>query len=136
MLFNQNKYDLYNDLIKKIGSKEFSKNDFYNISKENSEYCIKHNSQVMRSALGKILEIKISNGSYSVISLGHDNPQGIVYDKINDVVHANNKKSKILNSHTASKRNLTNSANINRSFSKDSVNSAAVTIKLTDKIHE
>ena len=56
------------------------------ISKENSEYCIKHNSQVMRSALGKILEIKISNGSYSVISLGHDNPQGIVYDKINDVI--------------------------------------------------
>ena len=36
MLFNENKYDLYNDLIKKIGSKEFSKNDFYNISKENS----------------------------------------------------------------------------------------------------
>lgn len=56
------------------------------ISENNFEYCKENNSQVMKSYLGKILEININNGSSSIISLGHDNPQGLYYDKINNLV--------------------------------------------------
>ena len=56
------------------------------ISETNSKYCEENNSQVMKSYLGKILEININNGSSSIISLGHDNPQGLYYDKINDLI--------------------------------------------------
>lgn len=56
------------------------------ISKNNTEYCEQNNSQIMKSALGKIFEIDIENKSSNIISLGHDNPQGLYYNKINDII--------------------------------------------------
>ena len=56
------------------------------ISENNTKYCEKNNAQVMTSALGKIFEIDVKNKFSNIISLGHDNPQGLYYDKINDII--------------------------------------------------
>ena len=56
------------------------------ISEDNTKYCEKHNSQVMKSGLGKIFEIDVENKFSNIISLGHDNPQGLYYDKINNII--------------------------------------------------
>ena len=51
-----------------------------------TKYCEENNAQIMESALGKIFEIDINNGNADIISLGHDNPQGLYYDKTDDVI--------------------------------------------------
>ena len=56
------------------------------ISRLKKEYCKNNNSQVLKSALGKIFEINLDDASANIISLGHDNPQGLYYDKIHDVI--------------------------------------------------
>ena len=58
------------------------------ISKTNTKYCKKNNAQVVNSALGKIFIINLKNKSKKIISLGHDNPQGIYYDKVNNVIYS------------------------------------------------
>ena len=40
----------------------------------------------MTSYLGKIYEINFYNKESNVISVGHDNPQGIVYDSENNII--------------------------------------------------
>ena len=40
----------------------------------------------MKSGLGKIFEIDVENKFSNIISLGHDNPQGLYYDKINNII--------------------------------------------------
>ena len=34
----------------------------------------------------KIFEINIFNKTSNIVSIGHDNPQGILYDKLNDII--------------------------------------------------
>ena len=43
-------------------------------------------AQDKSNVFGKILSINIKNKSYEVISLGHRNPQGLFYDKDNDIL--------------------------------------------------
>ena len=54
--------------------------------KQGKGFCTKNNSQSMISALGKIYEINLYNKKSKIISIGHDNPQGIVYDNQNDII--------------------------------------------------
>ena len=56
------------------------------ISLNNFSYCKKNNAQMMSSKLGKIFQINTQNAEANIISLGHDNPQGIYYDEKNDVI--------------------------------------------------
>jgi len=56
------------------------------ITENDTKYCEENNSQVLDSALGKIYEIEVENKFSNIISLGHDNPQGLYYDKINDII--------------------------------------------------
>ncbi len=49
-------------------------------------FCTKNNSQSMTSALGKIFEIDINSKESNIVSIGHDNPQGIFYDSINNII--------------------------------------------------
>ena len=44
--------------------------------------------QNIKSLLGKIIEINLSDASYKVLSLGHRNPQGLYFDKINNLVYS------------------------------------------------
>ena len=60
--------------------------DLAYIKPNETKYCEDNNAQIMESALGKIFEINVDNGKSDIISLGHDNPQGLYYDKINDVI--------------------------------------------------
>ncbi|WP_075522627.1 PQQ-dependent sugar dehydrogenase [Candidatus Pelagibacter communis] len=50
------------------------------------EFCRKNNAQNMNSFLGKIYEIDLKTKELKIISIGHDNPQGILYDKDNDII--------------------------------------------------
>ena len=43
-------------------------------------------AQNLDSLLGKIISIDKASGSYDIISLGHRNPQGLLYDKESDVI--------------------------------------------------
>lgn len=55
---------------------------------ENNEkgFCTKNSAQSMLSALGKIYEINFYTKESKIISIGHDNPQGIVYDPKNNII--------------------------------------------------
>ena len=55
---------------------------------ENNEkgFCTKNSAQSMSSALGKIYEINFYTKESNIISIGHDNPQGIVYDSKNNII--------------------------------------------------
>ena len=54
--------------------------------KKGKGFCTKNNSQSMTSYLGKIYEINFYNKESNVISVAHDNPQGIVYDSENNII--------------------------------------------------
>ena len=54
--------------------------------KSKKKYCEKNNSQILKSYLGKIFEINTKTKEIKIISIGHDNPQGIFYDKKNDII--------------------------------------------------
>ena len=56
------------------------------LKKYKKGYCTKNSAQSMSSALGKIFEINLLTKKSNVISIGHDNPQGIIYDSINDII--------------------------------------------------
>lgn len=49
-------------------------------------FCTQNSAQNMESTLGKIFEINIFNKTSNIVSIGHDNPQGILYDKLNDII--------------------------------------------------
>jgi len=55
---------------------------------ENNEkgFCTKNSAQSMSSTLGKIYEINFYTKESNIISIGHDNPQGIVYDSKNNII--------------------------------------------------
>ena len=38
------------------------------------------------SVFGKILKINLKNNTYENLSKGHRNPQGLFYDKINNII--------------------------------------------------
>jgi hypothetical protein len=50
------------------------------------EYLHSYNAQNKKSINGKILKININTGEYQIISMGHRNPQGLYFDKENDIV--------------------------------------------------
>jgi hypothetical protein len=54
--------------------------------KKGKGFCTKNNSQSMSSALGKIFEIDFFTKKSNIISIGHDNPQGIFYDSDHDTI--------------------------------------------------
>jgi len=49
-------------------------------------FCTKNSAQSMSSPLGKIYEINFYTKESNIISIGHDNPQGIVYDSKNNII--------------------------------------------------
>ena len=54
--------------------------------KKGKGFCTKNNSQNLSSTLGKFYEININTRESKIISIGHDNPQGITYDHVNDII--------------------------------------------------
>ncbi len=51
-------------------------------------FCTKNNSQNMSSHLGKIYEIDLNSKDLKVISIGHDNPQGITFDSNRNIIYS------------------------------------------------
>ena len=43
-------------------------------------------SQDIKSIFGKIIKVNIDNGNYEIISMGHRNPQGLLFDKENNFI--------------------------------------------------
>jgi len=50
------------------------------------EYRYRFLAQNEKSINGKIIKIKIDDGSYKIISMGHRNPQGLYFDKKNNFI--------------------------------------------------
>lgn len=50
------------------------------------DYRLRHLSQNKESIFGKIIKINIDNKKYEIFSMGHRNPQGLLYDKENNFV--------------------------------------------------
>jgi hypothetical protein len=50
------------------------------------EYRNRFLAQDKESINGKIIKININNSSYEIISMGHRNPQGLYYDKLNNFI--------------------------------------------------
>ncbi len=50
------------------------------------EYRSRYLAQDLNSPNGKIIKVNKENGNYSLISVGHRNPQGIVYDKNKNIL--------------------------------------------------
>tara|TARA_B100000575_G_C23124768_1_gene651495 strand:- start:507 stop:1934 length:1428 start_codon:yes stop_codon:yes gene_type:complete len=47
-----------------------------------------NNPQIKEKLVGKIISIDKTTKEYEVLSMGHRNPQGIYYDKVNDVIYS------------------------------------------------
>ena len=50
------------------------------------DYRSRHLAQDIRSLNGKIIKVNIDNGDYEIISMGHRNPQGLYFDKVNNFI--------------------------------------------------
>lgn len=49
-------------------------------------YLSRHLAQDKNSINGKVLKINIHNSNYEIVSMGHRNPQGLFYDKENNII--------------------------------------------------
>jgi hypothetical protein len=49
-------------------------------------FCTKNGAQSLKSDLGKIFELNLQTKELKIVSIGHDNPQGIIYDKKNNII--------------------------------------------------
>jgi len=52
------------------------------------DYLNRYLAQDIKSINGKIIKVNIDNGNYEVISMGHRNPQGLYFDKENNLILA------------------------------------------------
>jgi len=50
------------------------------------DYRNRHLAQDIKSVNGKIIDVNIDNGDYEIISMGHRNPQGLYFDKENNLI--------------------------------------------------
>tara|TARA_Y100000591_G_scaffold109749_1_gene93346 strand:+ start:311 stop:1726 length:1416 start_codon:yes stop_codon:yes gene_type:complete len=50
------------------------------------DYRQRFHAQDINSVNGKIIKINIENGSYKIISMGHRNPQGLYFDRENNII--------------------------------------------------
>ena len=50
------------------------------------DYRSRHLAQAKESVNGKILKININNSEHEIISMGHRNPQGLYFDKVNNFI--------------------------------------------------
>ena len=50
------------------------------------DYINRYLSQNKESINGKIIKLNINSGNYKVVSMGHRNPQGLYYDKENNII--------------------------------------------------
>ncbi|MBO6979377.1 MAG: PQQ-dependent sugar dehydrogenase [Prochlorococcus marinus XMU1428] len=60
--------------------------DKNNILLSIGDYRSRHLAQNINSINGKIVKINIKNGSFKIISLGHRNPQGLLFDKEKNII--------------------------------------------------
>ena len=60
--------------------------DSENIVFSTGDFRHRQNAQDKKSILGKILKINIKTKNYTVLSMGHRNPQGLYYDKKNNFI--------------------------------------------------
>jgi glucose/arabinose dehydrogenase len=60
--------------------------DDYHILLSVGDYRSRHLSQKIKSVNGKIIKVNIDNGNYEIISMGHRNPQGLYFDKENNII--------------------------------------------------
>ena len=67
------------------GGKMFSFDDNH-ILLSTGEYRTRSNAQNEKSINGKILKININNSNFEIISMGHRNPQGLYFDKENNII--------------------------------------------------
>ncbi len=58
------------------------------LKKYEKGYCTANSAQSMSSALGKIFEINLDTKESNIISIGHDNPQGIIYDAKTNIIYS------------------------------------------------
>ena len=56
------------------------------VRKKEKDFAQRITHKNMTSSLGKIFEIDFNSKNSNIISIGHDNPQGIFYDSINDTI--------------------------------------------------
>jgi len=49
-------------------------------------FCTENGAQSLKTDLGKIFELNLQTKDLKIISIGHDNPQGIIYDKKNNII--------------------------------------------------
>ena len=73
-----------NKLLYTVGDWAVCENSIW--LKKSKGFCTRNSSQSMSSTLGKFYEIDINTKKANIISIGHDNPQGIYYDKKNDII--------------------------------------------------
>ncbi|MDC0543233.1 PQQ-dependent sugar dehydrogenase, partial [Candidatus Pelagibacter ubique] len=52
------------------------------------DYRSRHLAQDKKSVNGKIIKININNNDYKIISMGHRNPHGLLFDKENNIILA------------------------------------------------
>lgn len=50
------------------------------------DYRSRHLAQNKKSVNGKVVKLNLLNGSYEIISMGHRNPQGLYFDKVNNII--------------------------------------------------
>lgn len=56
------------------------------LDKYPKNYCTLYGPQNLKSSLGKIMTIDLKSKKFRYISTGHNNPQGITYDKDKDII--------------------------------------------------
>ncbi len=49
-------------------------------------FCTENGAQSLKTEFGKIFELNINDKNLELVSLGHDNPQGILFSKENDAI--------------------------------------------------
>ena len=60
--------------------------DFRWVDKNPKGFCTANGAQSLKTEFGKIFELDLDSKKLSLISIGHDNPQGILFNKEDDII--------------------------------------------------
>tara|TARA_B100001063_G_C16719442_1_gene532678 strand:+ start:49 stop:1398 length:1350 start_codon:yes stop_codon:yes gene_type:complete len=60
--------------------------DFRWVDKNPKGFCTANGAQSLKTEFGKIFELDLTSKKLSLVSIGHDNPQGIIFNKEDDII--------------------------------------------------
>ncbi len=75
-----------NKILFTVGDWNICEDERWTLNVETKGFCTKNSGQNLDNDLGKIFEIDLIKKERKILSIGHDNPQGIFYDKKNKVL--------------------------------------------------